>query len=96
MARRSKEGKIKMAASRSANALNRAMQNLDAVLTELCEAHANAHKTSCLKWGEAEKALYLDFGKVLYDSGLHKRIKDLRDRRAARVGFSGSELDGSR
>jgi hypothetical protein len=84
------ERNAKLAASGSANALNRALGHLTAALCEIDEAHAQAMTMGSRLDADEEKALY----KALSDA-LAGKITDsiiaLRDRRAARAGFSFEE-----
>ena len=95
MARRNRDENTKMAASHSANALNDALGYLHAAVGALSEAQAGAHRFSALGQGADESALWKALNDALLagDSPLHGQIKALRDRRAARAGFSGSDFD---
>jgi hypothetical protein len=88
--------RAKLAASGSANALDRALGYLNAALTELDQAHANV-TTSKMLHSADEADLYFELSKALTAEGprrvisLSERIRSLRDRRAARAGFSFDE-----
>lgn len=86
-----------LAASSSANSLDRAAQHLETALSELAEAHAAAAATNHGLDNREERALQEQVVKAFAghatDGSLINAIRDLRDRRAARAGFSFDDED---
>jgi hypothetical protein len=95
------EQKTKAAASGSANALNRAIQYLGAAMGELDQAHAYASASERQRGARGldasgEKNLHAALSRLLLEApgagrSIIDLIRDLRDCRASRAGFSFDE-----
>ncbi len=85
-----REKNTKLAASGSANAINRAIGHLEAAISELAEAGARAEAAGSSLDTNQEEVAHAHTVELLDEprDGLIQALRELRDRRAARAGFS--------